>query len=425
MRIIQKLQVKFNQIAKKYQPYLPLPEHKFIRQMQYGILTSKHVHLNKIGSVLQESISLKKTTERLSRNLGKLDLAEKITKAHLEVNKQSITRCDYLIFDISDISKRYATDMEGMESVHDGSIGDIGFGYWLANVIAVDRSGAKIVPAYSELYALHHEREVESSENKKILTAVSTVQDVVGNDQIIVIDRGGDRRVLIESFLQDGRYFIIRQTGKRDLYTGEKRCSLRSLSGKLTLSYRMRVEKERHGKKKIDTYFCGAKRVYFPNNHTHSYWDIPLWLVKAQRKGKSCVWYLCHLPIEDEQLAIEMVMEGYGLRWKIEEYHRQIKEDYHLEQVCLRRYTALKNFMTIFMITMGFVYHHFESLSMEILTESPIKLVYRDKKLREYLGFIYYKMAKALAWLLSKTTLQKQVTFYSINPTNQLTLNFF
>ena len=103
MRIIQKLQVKFNQIANRYQPYLPLPEHKFIRQMQYGILTSKHVHLNKIGSVLQESISLKKTTERLSRNLGKLDLTEKITKAHLEINKQSITRCDYLIFDISDI----------------------------------------------------------------------------------------------------------------------------------------------------------------------------------------------------------------------------------------------------------------------------------------------------------------------------------
>ena len=40
MRIIQKLQVKFNQVVEKYQPYLSLPEYKFIRQMQYGILTS-------------------------------------------------------------------------------------------------------------------------------------------------------------------------------------------------------------------------------------------------------------------------------------------------------------------------------------------------------------------------------------------------
>ena len=101
MKVLPKLQVKFNQVVKKYQPYLSLPEYKFIRQMQYGILSSKHIHLNKIGSVLQESTSLKKTTERLSRNLGKLDLTEKLTKAHLEVNKASLKRCDYLIFDIS------------------------------------------------------------------------------------------------------------------------------------------------------------------------------------------------------------------------------------------------------------------------------------------------------------------------------------
>ena len=83
MKLQQKLQVKFNQVVKKYQPYLSLPDYKFIRQIQYGILTSKHIHLNKIGSVLQESISLKKTTERLSRNLGKAGLSETITRAHL------------------------------------------------------------------------------------------------------------------------------------------------------------------------------------------------------------------------------------------------------------------------------------------------------------------------------------------------------
>ena len=425
MKVLPKLQIKFNQVVKKYQPYLSLPEYKFIRQMHYGILSSKHVHLNKIGSVLQESTSLKKTTERLSRNLGKLDLAEKLTKAHLEVNKASLKRCDYLIFDISDISKTYAKQMEGMELVHDGSRGGLGFGYWLANVLAVDRSGEKLIPAYSELYALHHEGAQKTSENQKILDAISTVQEVIGHDQVIVDDRGGDRQVLIDWFLKEKRYFIIRQTGKRDLHTGEQRCSLRSLSDKICLSYRIRVTKERHGKKKVDTYFCGVKRVYFPNKHTHSYWNIPLWLVKAQRKGKSVIWYLCYLPVEDEQSAIEMAMEGYGLRWRIEEYHRQIKDDYHLEEICLRRYLALKNFMSLFMVTMGFVYHHFESLSMEILLATQIKLVYRGKRLREYLGFIYYKMAKALSWFFSKTKLQKQVTFPSQTLDNQLTLNLF
>ena len=81
--------------------------------------------------------------------------------------------------------------------------------------------------------------------------------------------------------------------------------------------------------------------------------------------------------------------------------------------------------MSIFMITMAFVYHHFESLSMEILTESQIKLVYREKKLKEYLGFIYYKMSKALAWFFSKTKLQNKVTFPNKTVDYQLKLAVF
>ncbi len=29
------------------------------------------------------------------------------------------------------------------------------------------------------------------------------------------------------------------------------------------------------------------------------------------------------------------VMHPYGLIWRVEEYHRQIKQDYHLEKICL------------------------------------------------------------------------------------------
>jgi len=424
MEITVRLQVKFNQVMQKYQPYFSLPEYKFLRQICYGILTSKHVHINKIGAVLQEYISLKKTTERLSRNLGRKGFWAKLTRAHLEVNKRALRRCEYLILDISDITKSYAQQMEGLEYVRDGSRKSVGLGYWLTNVIAVDESGEEIVPAYSELYALQQEKSPEVSENQKILEAISTVQDVLGKEQVIVDDRGGDRRVLIERFLEEGRYFIIRQTGQRDLHTGKKRTSLRSISRKIRLHYHFTVTKERHGKRKVETYVCGAKRVYFPNAHTDSYWETPLWLVKAQRKGKGALWYLCSLPVEDEQSAIEMAMRGYGLRWRIEEYHRQIKSDYHLEEICLRRYAALKNFLSLFLVTMGFVYHHFGSLSLAILRDSSLKLVYRGTRLKEYFGFIYYKIAKALCWYFSKFKLKNRVYFPAKKVDNQLTFDF-
>ena len=88
-------------------------------------------------------------------------------------------------------------------------------GYWLCNVTGVDSSGDLIVPAYSELYSLEEE---SSSENAKLLSAIERVSDVVGNDCIWVDDCGGDRKSLMNPLLDDGRQFIIRQVGNRDLY---------------------------------------------------------------------------------------------------------------------------------------------------------------------------------------------------------------
>ncbi len=63
----QTVQVKFKQYFYKYQDKsLTVPEHHFLFKTVYGILKSKHIHLNKIGSTLQEDIILKKTCKRLS-----------------------------------------------------------------------------------------------------------------------------------------------------------------------------------------------------------------------------------------------------------------------------------------------------------------------------------------------------------------------
>ena len=48
---------------------LTLPKMKFLSQMLYGLLASQSVMLTQIGRALQEAISLKKTEDRLSRNL--------------------------------------------------------------------------------------------------------------------------------------------------------------------------------------------------------------------------------------------------------------------------------------------------------------------------------------------------------------------
>ena len=60
-------------------------------------------------------------------------------------------------------------------------------------------------------------------------------------------------------------------------------------------------------------------------------------------------------------------MQGYGRRWKIEEVHRHVKTDYHLEAISLRRYVALKNLNFLLWVAMSFLYQHLEGLSILIL----------------------------------------------------------
>lgn len=54
-----------SKISKK----LKRPQEKFIHQMIYGILAGNKLHLSEIARSLKENITLKKTIERLSRNL--------------------------------------------------------------------------------------------------------------------------------------------------------------------------------------------------------------------------------------------------------------------------------------------------------------------------------------------------------------------
>ncbi len=145
-----------------------------------------------------------------------------------------------------------------------------------------------------------------------------------------------------------------------------------------------------------------------------------LWLVVSKAAGRGYTWYLAHLPSTDEKEAVELVIKGYGYRWKIEEVHRHVKEQYHWEGICLRRYVALKNMNAVFWMAVSFVYTQLESVPVELFTR--LNLIYRHK-LAELFGFIYYKLSVALKRLFAQSTLRIK-TLHKCPDKSQLTLNF-
>lgn len=390
-----KIQVKLNQFFQKYVPGFKRPEQKFIRQMLFGILKSGAVQLNAIGRALQEKIALKKTTQRLSAQLDKAGFWARVITNNLRTQRSYLQQCDYLVLDLSDIQKEYAEPMEGLAQVYDGSRHDTGPGYWLCNVSGVDKTGSLIVPCYSERYSLVAE---SSSENQKILSAIETLSQEVGNDKIWVIDRGGDRRTIMEPLLAVKRQFIIRQDGDRDLYLNGEKKPLKDISRTVTLTQRYQVTKRTNNKQVSENYSCGAVKVRLSQQ------GPDLWLVVLKEQHKGYCWLLCYLKESQLEAVIRIAFTGYGHRWKIEEVHRQIKSDYQLEKICLQRYDALKSMNALLWTAVSFLYTRLDKLSIEIMMQVELGLKNR-KKWSDLIRFVYYKLAYAIKKLLALSTL--------------------
>ena len=73
--------------------------------MLYGILAGNKVHLSGIARSLEENTSLKKTIDRLSRNLSSFNGKENITKNYTRLVKKEINeKSSVIIIDNSDIT---------------------------------------------------------------------------------------------------------------------------------------------------------------------------------------------------------------------------------------------------------------------------------------------------------------------------------
>ncbi|MTI66730.1 MAG: transposase, partial [Firmicutes bacterium] len=75
---------KLSTFSKKVIKDISRSKAKFVFQMIYGFLESNSVHLSNISRGLNENISLKKTIDRLSRNLKNFDEAFKINENYIK-----------------------------------------------------------------------------------------------------------------------------------------------------------------------------------------------------------------------------------------------------------------------------------------------------------------------------------------------------
>ena len=139
------------------------------------------------------------------------------------------------------------------------------------------------------------------------------------------------------------------------------------------------------------------------------------------RTGGYC-WLLCSFKdCRSAKQAVELALKGYGLRWKIEEVHREIKTDYHLEALRVERYQAVKTMNALLWMAVSFLYTRLERLALEIIFHPELALVNR-KKLKDVLRFIYYKLALAFRKIMGQVRLYDKIAFPQPNLQTELCL---
>lgn len=410
--LTKRIQITFNQYFSKLN-FLSKAERKALKDMTLGILKSKHIHINKIVSHLQEGIKLKDGAKRLSKQYLKNNFWEKVSSSHIQALSRSIKSEDYFIWDGTDISKKYAKNMEGLELVRDGDKKTIGLGYNVLNVNVVN-SYNEIKPLYSKAYSFEMGAQSETNEIK---FASNFIKKFTNNIGMWVLDRGADNTILKDFFVEMISQFTIRL--KKNTTVNYKGVDIRAdkLSNKLQFNHVQIVTKVKKNKRVQETYELSIVEVKYRIRNQ----EYKLHLMITRNKNGGLAYFLVKSNKENKFDILHQAFKGYGYRWSIEEYHRHIKQEYNLEDIQMKTFIGVQSVLAVLTVAMNLIYNELKSIHTSLLLDSGMNLLNKNA-VWELFNFIYYKISKITAVLLSNVSLRHRIEYEKDLFKNQLSL---
>lgn len=405
----KKVQQQILQYASRVTKGFKKTKKRFIAQAIFGIQASRDIKISNIARSLKEDIRLIKTENRLSRQMMAEELTGQINEILITDSQWRIKEDTVLALDLSDIHKPFAKKMEGLTKVWDGSKGQVNDGYWLCEVIAaqVDKEG--LVPLYSELYS--HTVEGFESENEQIFKAVRMISTKTNGRGIWTMDRGCDRRVIVDELDRLNQLFVIRSKGERhfkDRHGRERKVPNLVKSVKYTEHYRVSIDRE--GYKEDIEVQLGTKEELFVDG-------VEVSLVVIKGYGREPMLLMTNVNKRAKE-----ILEIYLTRWKCEEAFRFLKHEYHLEDVRVRRYKSIRNTVALLHAVFYFVSVYLgQRLRMNILLR---KIIERAKRFFEVPVFKHYAVADGIYRLLFNMRWEERGLNNELECSKQLSLGF-
>src|SRR5881628_3500589 len=359
--------------------------------MLFGIQASQGVKL----SSLQEEIPLLKTEDRLSRNLQAEELETHLRQGLLRLGRRRVDTNTVLCLDLSDVRKEYARKMEFLDQVWDGSAGEVHPGYWLCSVLGAEVHGSELTPLYQQLFSVRAQDFV--SENDELLSAIDQLRAQTRGRGIWAMDRGGDRRKLLEPLLERRERFVIRSTGQRAVLDRQRhRVTLHHLGACCRLRYQAKIIKIENRQEKVYALRYGAEPFRLPGR------EEQLLLVVVAGFGQEPLLLLTNLAGARDSQSLWWIAQIYLTRWKIEETFRFIKQSYNLEDIRVMKYQRLKNLVLLVTAAAYFAATFLgQKMKLRILCE---KLLIISQRFFGIPPFRFYALADGIKKILSQTS---------------------
>lgn len=368
---------------------LKRPQQKFVHQMLYGILAGNKVHLSEIARSLKENITLKKTIDRLCRNLNAFNDKHSVIQAYLSLVKQHVKE-DYavIVIDNSDIAKPASKNLEALSEIRDGSTGEITQGYLTIEAAVLSESGKMPLPVYEKVFSAAENGFI--SETYENLCCLESLSENFSKKCVRTLDRGFDANEYYRYFLKHSERFVIRAKKNRNVIYKGKIHNIMDVAAEYKGSYRMDF-KDKSGKTVNCKMSCiPVKLCAFPAKE--------LTLVAVYGFGAEPMLLLSNLTMQEKKRLCHIVAKVYLMRWRIEEYFKFKKQQFGLEDLRVMSLQSIRNlnlFATLAAAYIGLISSvHKDSIFLMELKEC-------SKRIYEVPRFVFYALGYAIERVLS------------------------
>lgn len=411
--MIHLMQVDFSKFLNKFKNGISKPQQKFLKDSMNGIIKSQSCIVRQIAQELDEDISLKKTQERLGYHLKNMELNNNLSDKLLKIQTKTIKSNSLILIDPSDLIKKYAITTEGLSKIRDASEGDIKNGFEVLDIIGVNKTSSdfSLFPIHSQIHS--NELGLDTLKNK-IFNKILDIIIHSNNKGIFVMDRGFDDKKVYKELNSHTSSFIIKMRDNRNVIQDGNMIKLTKLVNRTKLNYNFNVSKKR--KNKTTKLKAGIIDIEIPvdPHPVKNPETVKVKLVVGKfKKSKTRFILAANLPnldTLDTRELCKFIIDSYGLRWKIEEVHRQAKQDFGWEEMKLQKFKKMQTLNTILWIVLSYIYR-LKKWQYKFTVIFGNLMVERKKDVKKLKLFIYYRITKVTNYCFKKSERYRKIPF--------------